>query len=242
MMSVIENTRLAPDFQQDIFIRHFEEKNPELTTKYKIRRIKFALSKKQREELLDVATSHSNKHGLMIFTQLLTGMRVGELCQLRIQDINFTSKTIHIGVHEENEYCDSWDPKTAAGIRIITIDDKLASALRGYLRDDGRKRGYVFRSQKTKRNYSTISVINFINKYAKLCKSIKHTIGSHTLRRTYASYLVNDNAPIGDISKNLGHKTIKITMEYLFQIDDYERHERTREHLKEGYVDPRSFR
>jgi len=210
---------LSPDFPELELKEKFNEVNQKESKKHKIKKFRFALSPSQRVDLLNSAAGSSMKHALMIETQLMTGLRVGEIVNLRIDDVNFGEKNIYVIEHLEDEYVGEWTPKTLAGNRFIPIYEPMVSRLRGYIRDDKRQRGYFFTSQKSCL-YREESVINFINKYAIQTKSIGHSIGSHSLRRTFASHLINDKTPIGTISKLLGHKSIEITMKYLFLIDD----------------------
>lgn len=218
---------LAKDFPEHELFERFGETNKELRHAFTIKRFRFALSQRQRDDLLRVASSHSLKHGIIIETQLRTGMRIGELQHLRIQDLNLGERTIIITRHEQDEYCNAWHPKTAAGLRIIPIDDDLVSRLKGYMRDEKRLRGYVFTSLKNPM-YARGTLINYINKYAKESRTIGHTIGSHALRRTYASFLINQNVAIGIISRVLGHSSIDITMKYLFHIENPQNHDEIR--------------
>lgn len=221
-MSSVEDTYdLSPDFPQEEIIRKLYENSSDQMKKYKIKKFRFALSFKQIKELLETASSYSRTHELIIDMQWSTGLRVGELVHLRFQDLNLTSNTITINTHIEDEYTDTWYPKTSSGRRIITMPETLVRKLKGYSKDEKRKRGYFFISHKGSL-FREESVIGFINKYACSTSSIGHNIGSHTLRRTYASYLAHLNKPIGEISYALGHKSIEITMKYLYKIESAE--------------------
>lgn len=213
-----EPYNLSDDFPVEDLKEKFVKNNKEESKEFKIKKFRFALSKKQREELLSVAGSHSRLHYLMIKTQLETGLRVGELVNLRIDDVRLNEKIVVVNAHKEDARVARWNPKTAAGSRIIMINDSLYSDLSGYIKGEKRKLGYFFISQKGSA-FKKQSVIGFINKYAMESKSIGHLIGSHAMRRTFASYLLDQNEPIGKISRLLGHASIEITMRYLFQID-----------------------
>ncbi|MEX2684962.1 MAG: tyrosine-type recombinase/integrase [Candidatus Sigynarchaeota archaeon] len=226
-----DNISLAPDFPADELAQKFTRTNKNENIHYKIKKFKFALSKSQRDALLKTANSHSQKQKFIIETQLHTGMRIGELVNLRIQDVNIGERTIYIQRHEQDEYCEAWHPKTAAGIRIIPMDTDFVASMRGYLRDQKRSRGYLFTTQKQS-HYNERAMINKINLFARETKNIGHNIGSHALRRTYASHLINEGVPVGVISRVLGHASIAITMRYLFQIDSPENHDQIREAMK----------
>jgi integrase/recombinase XerD len=206
----------------DFLVQKLYENNPELKSKFKVQRIKFALSAKQRAELLDIAENTNDKHFVMIKTQLESGLRVGELVNLPIKHVNLNSKIIEIKKVEENDYLYEWHPKTTSGQRPIPFTPKLATILRRVI--GNRKEGYVFESRKKDKNgkkrFYENNVCDMVNNYSQNCKSIEKTIGSHSLRRTYASYLINNGSDIGTISKLLGHSSVKTTMLYLYDIID----------------------
>jgi integrase len=93
------------------------------------------------------------------------------------------------------------------------MEPTLAKDLKLFI--GNRKVGYVFLSKKTKTKFHKCNVIAFINKYAKKSPSIARNIGSHALRRTYASFMINNGVTIGDLSQLLGHSSIRTTMIYL---------------------------
>jgi len=229
-----ESYNLSPDFPSDDLEQKFIKNNKEESSYFKIKKFRFALSKKQREDLLQTAAGYSRVHELMIETQMTTGIRVGELVNLRIEDVHLNERILIINAHKEDKRVKRWKPKTDAGSRIIPIRDSLVPKLRGYINEEKRKIGYFFISQKDSA-FRTQSVIAFVNKYARESKSIGHVIGSHALRRTFASYLLDNNTPIGKISKLLGHASIEITMRYLFQIDSLDGYDEIRKSL-EGMV------
>ena len=219
-------------FSDEHTITNFFKVNTDLKDKIEIIHIKFALSRIMREELLSFAESTNYKHYLMIRTQLETGLRVNELINLLISDINFIENYITIQSKYATITNQSFKTKTKASNRIIPITNELKKEILHYL--NKQKVGYVFLSNKGDKRYDKRSVIQFINDYAKKCESIKHNIGSHALRRTYASYLINDKKnvhAVEEISKLLGHSSIKTTMQYLFEITNIENFEKTRKSI-----------
>lgn len=208
--------------QGDFLTKKLFDNNPELKTKFRVKRSKFALSEKQRLELLEIAENTNDKHFAMIKTQLECGLRVGELVNLTIKNVNLQSKIVEIGVVEDSKYTYAWHPKSTSSQRIVPITPEMVKILRRII--DKRREGYVFESRKADKKgikrFTENTIINQIDNYAVNCKSIAKTIGSHVLRRTFASYLINDNQEIGKISKALGHASVKTTMIYLYDIQD----------------------
>jgi integrase len=208
-----------------IIIEKLYQVNPELKNIYKIKRILSPLNEKQRADLLENAEKKNFKHYLIIRSMLETSMRVNELTNLVIDQINFEAGIIVIQSHEATKYYKSFKTKTISSNREISLPKGLSKLIKSYL--GTRKSGYVFESQK-KSKYTKNSIITMINSYARKCDSIPQRvnskgnltkdIGSHALRRTYASYLLQNNVPIAEISKLLGHSSVRTTMLYLFEI------------------------
>jgi integrase/recombinase XerD len=186
--------------------------------KFHVKRIKFALSQNQIDELLSIAIENNYKYYLIIRLMLETGLRVSEVCNLRIENLNFKELELIIQSYTSDRYCQEYHPKTISGNRIVPITKELALELRRF--NNRHEKGYVFLSQKGKNKFDKTSIIRFINDYARKCTSIQKTIGSHSLRRTYASKLAKENIAIGKISRVLGHKDIKTTLLYLYDIED----------------------
>ncbi|UYP48128.1 Tyrosine recombinase XerC [Candidatus Lokiarchaeum ossiferum] len=209
------------DNYQGNLIQSIYSANPDLEKTYKIKKIKFAMNEAQREELLKIAYERNFKHGLMIKTQLELGLRVNELVNMGIEQINFNQRLIIINSREGSKYLKAFKTKTKSSNRIIPLGYKLAKELKAYI--GNRKTGYVFVSNKGG-GFIKNSVIDFINKYSNLCVSLpvnqkgNKNIGSHILRRTFASYIINNGITIDKLSKVLGHASIRTTMLYLFDI------------------------
>jgi len=198
-------------------LQEFFRINPHLKNQIKIKKIKFALNKRQREELLKVAEENNYTHYLIIKVMLEAGLRVSEAINLDIRQLNLGSEPlITIQSRYADKYSGSFKTKTLSSNRIIPIPKQLSKLLKAYIKT--KKAGYVFVSQK-KTRFLKNSVIAFINKYSKECKTIGFNIGSHALRRTYASYLLQNGVKIADISKLLGHASIKTTLNYLYEVE-----------------------
>lgn len=95
-----------------------------------------AWSEQELQQLLSApwtsrVTSERTYQGI-IQTALYTGMRLGEICNLRNKDIEIIDgiPCFHIQPHTEivNGKQRNWSPKTAAGTRIVPIHSKLLEA------------------------------------------------------------------------------------------------------------------
>lgn len=178
---------------------------------------KKVLSKSEEKSLIESASNNQTK--LLIETMLKTGMRVSETCNLKIEWVNFEDNLILI---QKNAEPIEFNPKYGSE-REIPISSMLSINLNQLI--GKRKKGYVFRSQRKAypQRYESISIINKINS---LCKKVFGApLGSHILRRTYASNLLYSGINIKTIQKLLGHRHLTTTLVYLKDIpkrDDYD--------------------
>ena len=149
----------------------------------------------------------SAKNNVRDYTILLvlcyTGLRVGELCNLRINDIDLENNVINVraGKGEKD--------------RIVPIEEKTCDMLKNYLNERLNfdvKTDHLFISQKyTPLTPRTIERI--VTKYAKK-SGISKTVTPHVLRHTLATTLLKRGADIRFIQKLLGHSTIATTEIY----------------------------
>ncbi|MHA1414304.1 MAG: tyrosine-type recombinase/integrase [Promethearchaeota archaeon] len=178
---------------------------------------KKVLSRSEENKLIETAPDTQTK--LIIETMLKTGMRVSEICNFKIEWIIFEDNLILV---QKNKEPIEFNPKYGSE-REIPIPPRLVINLKQLI--GKRKKGYVFRSQRKEypQRYDPISIINKINA---LSKSIfGKPLGSHILRRTYASNLLYSGINIKTIQKLLGHRHLTTTLVYLKDIpkrDDYD--------------------
>lgn len=81
------------------------------------------------------------RHRALLATLALTGLRMGEACALRLEDIDLEARTIRVtravnrGKNLEGEYVQGFkDPKTQSGKREVSIPDELATILQDHLK------------------------------------------------------------------------------------------------------------
>ncbi len=140
---------------------------------------------------------------------LATGMRVGEIAKLKIEDIDLMQRKISIhGKKSENSDREGY------------LSIKARNAIRKYL--DGRTSGYVFRPL---RNILSDDVPVSNGTIEDTAKSIGERAGTHcvttvhTYRKTFASEKYRSTKDIKMVSILLGHASTTITEKY-YLIDD----------------------
>ena len=93
--------------------------------------------------------------------------------------------------------------KTKSSIRKIPLDDETLKLLKSY-----QKEHWIY--NKEIRIFSNISN-NAVNKT--LRRIVGRNVHAHSLRHTYASFLISQRVELLSISKILGHENMNITIE-----------------------------
>src|SRR6266542_838931 len=152
------------------------------------------------EEVITLIQKIKNiKHRTMIMAGYSAGLRVSEIVNLKVNDIDSKRMMIHL--------------KAAKGKkdRMVPLSKKLLEILREYYKQYKPKE-YLFEGQHGGA-YSERSVQLILND-AKLKAKIKKKGSTHMLRHSYATHLLESGTDIRIIQELLGHNSIKTTMRY----------------------------
>ena len=137
----------------------------------------------------------------MILTLLRTGMRIGELLSLRVNDVDLTERTIKIYQGEKNSIG-----------RVVYVSDDACAALRLWLQERKPSKSYLFYGLRGPLGY-TASRDRFIHYLEKAGLSAKrYTL--HCLRHTFATDLLNAGMRLECLQQLLGHSKIEVTRIY----------------------------
>lgn len=132
-----------------------------------------------------------------------TGIRVGELCNIRLNEIDLDEGMIKIHGKGRKE-------------RVISIcnDEVIESVIRYLSLYDERSDfdRYLFLSN-CERRLSEQAVRGFINEYARE-SGIESKITPHMFRHSFATYLLDEDVDIRYIQEFLGHSSISTTEIY----------------------------
>jgi len=152
------------------------------------------------EEMGRIIHCASNlKHKTILCLMYSTGIRVGEVINLRIQDIDSSRMVINI-----------IDAKGGKD-RQVSLDPTLLQLLRLYFRQY-RPQLFLFNGQNDPQ-YSERSIAQFIQKYSQLA-GINKRVYPHLIRHCYATHLHEGGIDLSIIQKLLGHGNIKTTQIY----------------------------
>lgn len=146
---------------------------------------------------------NNKKHKAMLFTAYSAGLRVSEVVNLKIADIDSGRMQIYIkcGKGKKDRY--------------VNLSPILLDILRNYLLEYlPRPKVYLFESEQTFSAYP-IRTAQQVFSNAKKKAGIKKEVGIHSLRHSFATHLLDKGTDIKYIKDLLGHFNIKTTERYL---------------------------
>jgi site-specific recombinase XerD len=178
--------------------------NPADTIKGPIReeRAPAILLKTEYKALLQVAGG-SSRDLAMVILFLQTGLRVSELVNLKLTDIDFTSRemTVRQGKGRKD--------------RVVPLVKQAEAALKAYLkvRDAQPEYDEVFIARNgTSMDQRTVRYR--IQKYYKEA-GIKKKASVHTLRHTFSTHQIHNGLKINQLKEVLGHRRMETTYKYV---------------------------
>ncbi|GIW59102.1 MAG: hypothetical protein KatS3mg087_0168 [Patescibacteria group bacterium] len=161
------------------------------------------LSKTEYRALRDAA-KHEPRMYAIIELLLQTGMRIGELANLKLEDIKLSESTLQgeITVHDEEKHS-----------RVVPLNKSAENALKRYLDIRPEVKEQTVFITKTGRPLLVRNIRTAIDKYFKTA-GIKNA-KVNDLRHTFVAHHLMSGASILLISKIAGHKRISTTEKYL---------------------------
>jgi integrase/recombinase XerC len=174
------------------------------------RRLPSCLDREEVARLLGVTDNSSLgvRDRALMEVLYASGMRVSELCGLKVQDYNAAAKEMRVIGKGAKE-------------RVVLLNDSAQLWLQQYLSEHWSKLAGgripqpehpLFVSRQATR-LSSRSVHRIVLKYAKMA-GINKVITPHTLRHTFATHLLEGGADLRVVQDLLGHTTISTTQIY----------------------------
>jgi len=167
-----------------------------------------SLTVKEVEQLLnapDIKTKLGIRDKALLETLYGTGLRVSELAHLKLDDLHFDSGYIRTMGKGRKE-------------RVIPLGEIATKHLKTYInevrdllvKDEPQKE--VFVTQRG-RPFSRVGLWKLVKKYTHKAGIVKN-VHPHTLRHSFATHLLANNAPLRIIQEMLGHADIATTQIY----------------------------
>ena len=181
-----------------------------------------ALSTEEQAKLVDILlTDKSIKYVPQMLISMFTGMRMGEVNALTINDINTKFNFINVDKtitrKEHGRAFVNTSPKTAKGNRQIPINTMVKpiidQVLSGYVPTADNMLFHTSRNSIVTTNQVSMEYQRVIDKYNVLDKTIKGDVTLHSLRHTYATRCIECGMPPKVLQTLLGHTDIRITLD-----------------------------
>lgn len=172
-----------------------------------------ALTINEQRKLEDYVLSNGKKELIGIMVCLYTGVRIGELLNLKWTDIDFKKKIIFVSrsvvctKNYDNKYVTIVQlPKTPSSKRMIPVPVELLKKLidlkRACLGE------YI-----VSRNRQPISIRSYQYIFASTLQKLKlRKMGFHSLRHTFATRALECGFDVKTLSEIMGHSSVSITI------------------------------
>lgn len=161
------------------------------------KRLPIILSRAEIEKI--IFNIGNNKHRLMISLGYGAGLRVSEVINIKVKDLNIAELTIHI--------------KEAKGKkdRITVFPEKMIAEIQNLIAGKQGK-DFVFESNRGGKLTTTAAQKVFENALRK--SGIKKDATFHSLRHSFATHLLENGVDVRYVQELLGHQNIRTTQIY----------------------------
>ena len=174
------------------------------------KRLPDILTKEEILEILNVITNE--KHRLIISFLYASGLRVSEVVNLKIKDLNLSALSLKIRNSKGHK-----DRFTLLSEKSL---EKIKELIKGRDAND-----YIFLTLYNKKY--TVRTVQMIFTHALQKSGIQKKPTCHTLRHCFETHLVEAGTDIKSVKTLLGHKSIKTTMVYVNLADPVSRNIRS---------------
>ena len=176
-----------------------------------------ALTTVQSRKIKDFLTNNIDYVNVGILISFYTGIRIGELCALKFNDISFETKTMYIdktmqriqnfkGDKNKTDIIIS-SPKSECSIREIPVPQFIIDLI---IENDLYKRNAYLLTGESTRFIEPRTLENKFNKIASICNIENVTF--HMIRHTFASNCIEAGVDAKSLSEILGHSSVNITL------------------------------
>ena len=161
----------------------------------KDKKLPSVLTKEEVKQIIEKADT--NKSKLIISFLYATGLRVSELVNLKVQDINLDNKMGMVKLGKGNKD------------RMFILSEKIISDLKAYM-DKHSNYQFVFSKDKPLTTRNIQKIVKTVTKKAGINKKVT----PHTFRHSFATHLLEAGTDIRYIQELLGHSNLNTTQIY----------------------------
>ena len=138
------------------------------------------------------------RNKLIIELFYVTGIRLSELINIKISDVDFNNQSIKVLGKRNKE-------------RIIPLSSTTINSLNNFI-ENNQKNDFLFTNLEGEKLYNKL-VYRLVNKYIGEISSVNKK-SPHILRHTFATHMLNNGADINAIKELLGHANLSATQVY----------------------------
>ena len=162
------------------------------------------ISEEEMENLGEILESESENslEKLIIETLYQTGMRKSELCNILLEQVDFSKSEIFVKGKGNKQ-------------RVVPISENLLKRMQEYvaIRKPNEDSGIYFFVRENGKKLSEKFVYSVVNRYLSLI-TLKKKKSPHILRHSFATHVLNNGAEISKVKKILGHSSLASTQVY----------------------------
>ena len=207
--SVSRTISTLKSFYKFLEINKYTKSNPlgTISNPKTIKKLPKVLSEEEVDKLLDInlKTNFDYRNKAMLELMYSSGLRVSELINLKVNDIDLKNASVRIFGKGSKE-------------RIVPLDDYAIEALDNYIKYQRKslfkhgENNYLFLNNHGNK-MTRQGFFKILQKIAKE-KNIKSELSPHTLRHSFATHLLKHGADLRSIQELLGHSDISTTQIY----------------------------
>lgn len=155
---------------------------------------------------IDLSKGEGQRNRAMIEVLYSCGLRVSELCALRMSDLYLPERFVRVTGKGGKQ-------------RLVPLSERAVAEIEAYFPDRDRieiKRGYedyLFISERLKKPLSRITLFHIVKELV-MAVGIKKNVSPHTFRHSFATHLLEGGANLRVIQAMLGHESIATTEIY----------------------------
>jgi integrase/recombinase XerC len=154
------------------------------------------------EETVEDGDFEGLRNRIIIELFYATGIRLSELINSKIQDIDFQNATLKVLGKRNKE-------------RIVPLYETITVRLKQYIVERNKQSSesdYLFLTAKGKKVYEKL-VYRLVNKYLGKVTTMEKR-SPHVLRHTFATHMLNNGADLNSVKEILGHSSLSATQVY----------------------------
>jgi integrase/recombinase XerD len=174
-----------------------------------------------------LATARTPKPAAFLLLGISTGFRCSELLSLRFSDVSFAGQPAHTVTVARRRMKNgrSASRRRSAQGRTVVLNAHARAAIALLLRDNPPPTRYLFASRVgTNRPVTVQMAIKWIRQMAVDAGIDPRRVSTHSLRKTFATRLLEITRSVVAVSRGLGHRSLEVTAAYLDleqqQVDD----------------------